>query len=315
MAAEGVALPDEPGPARRRRPVPGPPHRDPGAGRDAALRREPPPAGGPLPAPGRHGRRRPLRDRRPAAPGQGALLQQRPRRLGRGRDRPPPARPRLRHRQAHQPLRRRGARRRSPPPGTTPSPPTRSPPSAASWPSPGRSTARSPSAWRASSSRSSWRPAFDAGGPRGPGGEAEPAPRRGPGARRATPPLPRAEPDRLAPHAPAGPSSSPRRTPRPTTRRPGRWPRSARPTDAERRDLDLAWRLVRGVTSNAIVLVRDGMLIGIGSGQTSRVDAARQAVAKATALLGRGPSRRRGLRLGRLLPVPGRGRGLPRRPA
>ena len=58
------------------------------------------------------------------------------------------------------------------------------------------------------------------------------------------------------------------------------------PTDAERRDLDLAWRLVRGVTSNAIVLVRDGMLIGIGSGQTSRVDAARQAVAKATALLG-----------------------------
>ena len=58
------------------------------------------------------------------------------------------------------------------------------------------------------------------------------------------------------------------------------------PSDAERRDLDLAWRLVRGVTSNAIVLVRDGMLIGIGSGQTSRVDAARQAVAKATALLG-----------------------------
>ena len=58
------------------------------------------------------------------------------------------------------------------------------------------------------------------------------------------------------------------------------------PTDAERRDLDLAWRLVRGVTSNAIVLVRDGMLIGLGSGQTSRVDAARQAVAKAASLLG-----------------------------
>jgi phosphoribosylaminoimidazolecarboxamide formyltransferase/IMP cyclohydrolase len=58
------------------------------------------------------------------------------------------------------------------------------------------------------------------------------------------------------------------------------------PTDAERTDLDLAWRLVRGVTSNAIVLVRDGRLIGLGSGQTSRVDAARQAVAKATAILG-----------------------------
>ncbi len=58
------------------------------------------------------------------------------------------------------------------------------------------------------------------------------------------------------------------------------------PTDRERADLDLAWRLVRGVTSNAIVLVRDGMLIGLGSGQTSRVDAARQAVDKARAILG-----------------------------
>jgi phosphoribosylaminoimidazolecarboxamide formyltransferase / IMP cyclohydrolase len=58
------------------------------------------------------------------------------------------------------------------------------------------------------------------------------------------------------------------------------------PTDAERRDLDLAWRLVRGVTSNAIVLVRDGRLVGFGSGQTSRVDAARQAVDKARAISG-----------------------------
>ena len=58
------------------------------------------------------------------------------------------------------------------------------------------------------------------------------------------------------------------------------------PGDPERRDLDLAWRLVRGVTSNAIVLVRDGALIGLGSGQTSRVDAARQAVDKARAIAG-----------------------------
>lgn len=58
------------------------------------------------------------------------------------------------------------------------------------------------------------------------------------------------------------------------------------PSDRELTDLDLAWRLVRGVTSNAIVLVRDGRLVGLGSGQTSRVDAARQAVAKAHALLG-----------------------------
>ena len=61
---------------------------------------------------------------------------------------------------------------------------------------------------------------------------------------------------------------------------------SRRPTAAELRDLDLAWRLCRGVVSNAIVLVKDGMQIGLGSGQTSRVDAARQAVAKAIAFHG-----------------------------
>jgi phosphoribosylaminoimidazolecarboxamide formyltransferase/IMP cyclohydrolase len=58
------------------------------------------------------------------------------------------------------------------------------------------------------------------------------------------------------------------------------------PTPEEQMDLDLAWRLVRGVTSNAIVLVRERRLVGMGSGQTSRVDAARQAVAKAHAMLG-----------------------------
>jgi phosphoribosylaminoimidazolecarboxamide formyltransferase/IMP cyclohydrolase len=64
---------------------------------------------------------------------------------------------------------------------------------------------------------------------------------------------------------------------------PASWTVASRraPTDAERADLDLAWRLVRGVVSNAIVLVRDGRLIGMGSGQTSRVDAARGAVDKA----------------------------------
>jgi phosphoribosylaminoimidazolecarboxamide formyltransferase/IMP cyclohydrolase len=58
------------------------------------------------------------------------------------------------------------------------------------------------------------------------------------------------------------------------------------PTGPEQLDLDLAWRVVRGVTSNAIVLVHDRRLIGIGSGQTSRVDAARQAVEKARTILG-----------------------------
>ena len=43
---------------------------------------------------------------------------------------------------------------------------------------------------------------------------------------------------------------------------------------------------MRGVTSNAIVLVHERRLVGIGSGQTSRVDAARHAVEKAHAILG-----------------------------
>ena len=69
---------------------------------------------------------------------------------------------------------------------------------------------------------------------------------------------------------------------------PARWrlATSRTPSEGEMRDLDLAWRLCRGVVSNAIVLVKDGMEIGLGSGQTSRVDAARQAVAKAIAFHG-----------------------------
>ena len=56
---------------------------------------------------------------------------------------------------------------------------------------------------------------------------------------------------------------------------------SRQPTARELADLDLAWRLCRGVVSNAILLVRDGMLVGLGSGQVSRVDACRGAVEKA----------------------------------
>ena len=69
---------------------------------------------------------------------------------------------------------------------------------------------------------------------------------------------------------------------------PARWTVASRraPTTGERSDLDLAWRLVRGVSSNAIVLVKDGAMIGMGSGQVSRVDAARQAVEKARRFAG-----------------------------
>ncbi len=53
------------------------------------------------------------------------------------------------------------------------------------------------------------------------------------------------------------------------------------PTPEERTSLDLAWRVCRHVKSNAIVLVRDGSVVGVGAGQMSRVDSARLAVAKA----------------------------------
>ncbi|HVX39676.1 MAG TPA: bifunctional phosphoribosylaminoimidazolecarboxamide formyltransferase/IMP cyclohydrolase [Gemmatimonadaceae bacterium] len=54
------------------------------------------------------------------------------------------------------------------------------------------------------------------------------------------------------------------------------------PTPEEYRDLLFAWKAVGSVKSNAIVLARDGMTIGIGAGQMSRVDAAFLAVHKAT---------------------------------
>ena len=49
-------------------------------------------------------------------------------------------------------------------------------------------------------------------------------------------------------------------------------------------DLGFACRVVKHVTSNAIVLARRGQTIGIGAGQMSRVDAVRLAVEKAHAL-------------------------------
>ena len=46
-------------------------------------------------------------------------------------------------------------------------------------------------------------------------------------------------------------------------------------------DLLLAWRIVKHVASNGIVLVRDLATIGVGAGQMSRVDAVRIAIEKA----------------------------------
>jgi phosphoribosylaminoimidazolecarboxamide formyltransferase / IMP cyclohydrolase len=56
------------------------------------------------------------------------------------------------------------------------------------------------------------------------------------------------------------------------------------PTEEQWGDLLFAWAVVRHVPSNAIVLARGGATVGIGGGQTSRVDAVRIALEKARAL-------------------------------
>jgi phosphoribosylaminoimidazolecarboxamide formyltransferase/IMP cyclohydrolase len=46
-------------------------------------------------------------------------------------------------------------------------------------------------------------------------------------------------------------------------------------------DLEFAWRAVRSVKSNAILLASGGATVGVGMGQVNRVDSARLAVARA----------------------------------
>ena len=50
---------------------------------------------------------------------------------------------------------------------------------------------------------------------------------------------------------------------------------------ATRADLEFAWRAVRAVKSNAILLARDGASVGVGMGQVNRVDSCRLAVSRA----------------------------------
>jgi len=45
-------------------------------------------------------------------------------------------------------------------------------------------------------------------------------------------------------------------------------------------DLEFAWRAVRAVKSNAILLAKDGASVGVGMGQVNRVDSARLAVSR-----------------------------------
>jgi phosphoribosylaminoimidazolecarboxamide formyltransferase/IMP cyclohydrolase len=57
-----------------------------------------------------------------------------------------------------------------------------------------------------------------------------------------------------------------------------------RVSEREWLDLLFAWRVVKRVSSNAIVLTRGGQTLGIGAGQTSRVDAVRIAVTRSREL-------------------------------
>jgi phosphoribosylaminoimidazolecarboxamide formyltransferase/IMP cyclohydrolase len=53
------------------------------------------------------------------------------------------------------------------------------------------------------------------------------------------------------------------------------------PTEEEMRDLRFTWLVCKHVKSNAIVLGKDGMIVGVGAGQMSRVDSVQIAVRKA----------------------------------
>jgi phosphoribosylaminoimidazolecarboxamide formyltransferase / IMP cyclohydrolase len=59
-------------------------------------------------------------------------------------------------------------------------------------------------------------------------------------------------------------------------------PTKRQATAAELADLAFAWKVCKHVKSNAIVLAKDGMVVGVGAGQMSRVDSVQIAVRKAS---------------------------------
>ncbi len=63
----------------------------------------------------------------------------------------------------------------------------------------------------------------------------------------------------------------------------GEWtcPTKRSPSTEERLALEFAWKVVRGVKSNAIVLANGRQSVGIGAGQMSRVDSCKLAIEKA----------------------------------
>ncbi len=56
-----------------------------------------------------------------------------------------------------------------------------------------------------------------------------------------------------------------------------------KPSESELRDMNFGWRIVKHVKSNAIVVVKDGMTLGVGAGQMNRVGSAEIALEQAKA--------------------------------
>ena len=55
----------------------------------------------------------------------------------------------------------------------------------------------------------------------------------------------------------------------------------AKPKNQELTDLLLAWKVIKHLKSNSVILVKNGCTVGIGTGQMSRVDSTDIAIAKA----------------------------------
>jgi phosphoribosylaminoimidazolecarboxamide formyltransferase / IMP cyclohydrolase len=77
---------------------------------------------------------------------------------------------------------------------------------------------------------------------------------------------------------------------------PSTWKLAAGPAadEAQFQDLAFAWRAVRSVKSNAILLAKNQATVGIGMGQVNRLDSCRLAVQRANTLGGDGVERARG---------------------
>ena len=58
-----------------------------------------------------------------------------------------------------------------------------------------------------------------------------------------------------------------------------------KPTDKQLADLNFTWKMVKHVKSNAILVGKDGMVLGVGAGQMNRIGSAKIALEEAAATL------------------------------